>query len=120
MKLNKTILAILLSTVVGKSDIITLQFKPSGPVLLKKYVTIPAGKVCKIITMSSSISFGNVDAAGGEAQVFEGFTITSQNVITISGPAKIFFRKETSLGGLITLDIVDQNSPKSGVTFTDN
>ena len=122
MKLNKTILAILLSTVVGKSDIITLQFKPSGSVLLKKYVTIPAGKVCKIITVSQNITFGNVDAAGGEAPVFEGnnYIITSQNVVTISGPAKIFFRKETSLGGLITLDIVDQNSPKSGVTFTDN
>jgi hypothetical protein len=121
MKLNKTILAILLSTVVGKSDIITLQFKPSGPVLLKKYVTIPAGKVCKIITMSSGISFGNVDTAGGEVQIFEGnFIITSQNVVTVSGPAKIFFKKETGNGGLITLDIVDQNSPKSGVTITDN
>lgn len=121
MKLNKIMLAILLSTVVGKSDIITLQWK-SSPGLLKKYVTIPAGKVCKILTVSQYISFGNVDAAGGEAQVFEGgnYIITSQNVVTISGPAKIFFKKESSLGGLITLDIVDQNSPKSGVTFTDN
>lgn len=120
MKLNKIMLAILLSTVVGKSDIITLQWKPS-PGLLKKYVTIPAGKVCKILTVSYGISFGNVDAAGGEAPVFDSYIIiTSQNVVTISGPAKIFFKKETSLGGLITLDIVDQNSPKSGVTFTDN
>ena len=88
--------------------------------MLKKYVTIPAGKVCKILTLSQYLSFGYVDAAGVEVQVFEGFIITSQNVVTISGPTKIFFKKEASLGGLITLDIVDQNSPKSGVTFTDN
>jgi len=78
--------------------------------------------VCKILTVSQNISFGNVDAAGGEAQVFEGnnYVISGQNVVTVSGPAKIFFKKETSLGGLITLDIVDQTTPKSGVTFTDN
>jgi hypothetical protein len=120
MKLTKTMLVILLSTVVGNTDIITLQWKPS-PDMQKKYVTIPAGKVCKVLTVSQHIYVGYVDAAGGEILVYDDrIYVTSENSITIAGPVKIFFKKQVSVGSFITLDIVDQNTPKSGVTFTDN
>ena len=120
MKLTKILLAVLFSAVVGKSDIITLQWKPS-PDMQKKYVTIPVGKVCKVLTVSQYISIGYVDAAGGEILVYDnGIYVTSENSITIAGPVKIIFKKQASVGSFITLDIVDQITPKSGVTFTDN
>lgn len=124
MKLNKAVLAILLTTIVGQSDIITFQWKPSsGSGQDKKYLAIPAGKVCKVLTVFPYISFGYVDAAGGDVFIYQFPPPPSSREISsivIAGPAKIFFKKETSSGSLITLEVVDQNTPKSGVAFTDN
>lgn len=125
MKKTKLILAITLSTLVGYSDIITLQWKPTtGFEAAKKYVTVPTGKVCKILTMTPGVSnYGYVDAGGNEIAVFDGSSspvLGASNAIIIAGPVKIFFKKSWGIGTFITLEIVDQNTPKSGVAFTDN
>ena len=122
MKLAKTMFAVMLSAIVAKSDTIGLQLRPD-PNLQKKYITVPAGKVCKIITMTENVGFGFVDATGFETVVHnagKGYIISSENIITVAGPAKLFFKKESTYGGLVTLDVVDQSTPKSGVTFTAN
>ena len=117
MKLVKTMFAIMLSAIVAKSDIITMQCNSSSI----RYVTIPAGKVCKIITMTEDFNFGFVLHSNQRYLVLnsgKGYIITSQNIITVAGPAKLFFEKKWSNdGGLVTLDVVDQSTPKSDVKF---
>jgi hypothetical protein len=122
MKLTKTMFTILLSAIVAKSDIITMQWRPS---LQIRYAIIPAGKVCKIITMTENVDFGFIDGdwdKNWETLVHnsgKGYIVTSQNIITVAGPVKLFFRKKSfDNGALVTLDVVDQITPKSGVTFT--
>ncbi len=121
----KNTTAIVISFIIAatcKADIITLQWKGS-PQLQKKYVAIPAGKVCKILTTTPYVNYGYVDSAGNEISVFDPSApsiLGVSNTITIAGPVKIFFKKETSIGSFVTLEILDQTTPKSGVTFTDN
>lgn len=119
MKLYKNIFTILLSAMVAKSDIITLQWKGS-PNIQKKYVTIPAGKVCKMLSVSPSITIGYVDAAGGETVVYEVMQVASGNTLVVAGPVKLYFAKQYGYGSIITLEVTDQSTPKSGVAFTDN
>jgi len=121
MKKSRLLLFLILTALTGKCDIITLQWKGSQAAQ-KKFVSIPAGKVCRLITMSPNIQLGYVDAAGGEIIVYEaniGLRDNS-NQFVIAGPAKLFFKKETTWGSIITLELVDQNTPKSGVSFSDN
>jgi hypothetical protein len=120
---NLTAVALSLITAVAcKADIITLQWKGSSQ-LQKKYVAIPAGKVCKMLTTTPYVNYGYVDSAGNEISVFDPSAppiLGISNTITIAGPVKIFFKKETVIGSFVTLEIMDQTTPKSGVAFTDN
>lgn len=73
--------------------------------------------------VSQYISIGYVDAAGGENWIYVSGEYDYRNMgsmIVISGPAKISLKKQVAVPSLITLEIVDQNTPKSGVTFMDN
>jgi len=120
MKKSRLLLFLILTALTGKCDIITLQWKGSQAAQ-KKFVSIPAGKVCRLITMSPNIQLGYVDAAGGEIIVFNSVGLRdNSNQLVIAGPAKLYFKKETTSGSIITLELVDQNTPKSGVSFSDN
>jgi len=125
-------------TVPAQADLVTYVIPRSQTVggtsgnPVSKYLTIPAGKICKILTFASYSSANvpqiwAVDDQNNELVWILAGTQNSPAVkepktdpVVVAGPIKLQINIYESSSMLLTVEITDQTTPASNLSLTDS
>ena len=121
-------------TVSAQADLVTYIIPRTAPGsgTLRKYLTIPAGKICKILTFASYSSANvpqiwAVDDQNNELVWILAGTQNSPAVkepktdpVVVAGPIKLQINIYESSSMLLTVEITDQTTPASNLSLTDS